>query len=107
MAANSLEELSKVVATESVGVNLSAVPTVDLRVIRSRFHWKGFVNKQAYSTGKAFEFAKQTIISGLHSISLKGPVSFLINGFTALYEFLYVFRYAHAYPSVKKKYNFK
>jgi len=106
-AASSLEELAEVVATESVGVNLSSVPTVDLRVIRSWFHWKGFVSKNAYSAGKTFEFAKQTITSGLHSISLKGPVSFLVNGFAALYEFLYVFWYAHAYTSVKEKYNLK
>lgn len=106
-SAQSLEELSKVVATESVGVNLSAVPTKDLRVIRSWFHWKGFTNKQAYSAGKSFEFAKQTILSGLHSISLKGPVAFLVNGFSALYEFLYVVWYSHAYPSIIKKYNLR
>lgn len=104
---NSLKELSKVVATENVGVNLSSVPTKDLRVIRSTMHWKSFTNKHAYSYGKSFEFAKQTIQNGLHSISLKGPVSFFINGFSALYEFLYVFWYSHAYPSIKKKYNLK
>lgn len=106
-AASSLEELSEVVATESVGLNLSSVPTKDLRVIRSWFHWKGFANKNAYSKGKSFEFAKQTILSGLHAISLKGPVTFVVNGFSALYEFLYVYWYAHAYPGVKKKYNLK
>ncbi|MBE6791389.1 MAG: B12-binding domain-containing radical SAM protein [Ruminococcaceae bacterium] len=104
---NSLKELSKVVATESVGKNLSAVPSRDLRVIRSWYHWKGFTNKTAYSSGKSFEFAKQTIISGLHSISLKGPVSFLVNGFAALYEFLYVFWYSHAYPSIIEKYELR
>lgn len=106
-SAKSLEELAKIIATESVGVNLSSVPTKDLRVIRSWFHWKGFTNKQAYTTGKAFEFAKQTIISGLHSISLKGPVSFFVNGFSALYEFLYVLWYSHAYPKINEKYNLR
>lgn len=102
---NSLSKLSKVVATESIGKNLSAVPDTDLRVIRSWYHWKGFTNKAAYSSGKSFEFAKQTILSGLHSISLKGPLSFLVNGFAALYEFLYVFWYSHAYPKIIKKYK--
>jgi len=106
-AAKTLEESAKVVATESVGKNLSAVPDRDLRVIRSWFHWKGFTNKTAYTSGKSFEFAKQTIISGLHSISMKGPVSFLVNGFSALYEFLYVFWYSHAYPGIIKKYELK
>lgn len=102
-----LNVLSKIVATESLGINLSAVPSKDLRVIRSWYHWKGFSNKNAYTSGKSFEFAKQTIISGLHAISLKGPVSFIVNGFSALYEFIYVVWYSHAYPDVIKKYNLK
>lgn len=106
-SAEKLEDLIKVVATESIGVNLSAVPTKDLRVIRSWYHWKGFTNKTAYTSGKSFEFAKQTILSGLHSISLKGPVSFVVNGFAALKEFLYVLWFSHAYPDILKKYNLK
>lgn len=102
-----LEDLIDVVATESVGKNLSSVPTRDLRVIRSWFHWKGFSNKDAYGTGKSFEFAKQVIISGLHAITQKGPIHFFIDGFSALYEFLYVLWYSHAYPDIKKKYNLK
>ncbi len=104
-AARSLMDLTKVVATEQVGVNLSAVPTKDLRVIRSYLHWKSFSNKNAYSSGKSFEFALQTILSGLHSISMKGPISFFVDGFTALYEFLYVFWYSHAYPKIIEKYD--
>ena len=106
-AVDSLEELAKVVATESVGKNLSAVPSTDLKVIRSWYHWKGFTKKNALTTGKSFQFAKQTIISGLHAISLKGPIYFLVNGFSALYEFLYVFWYSHAYPNIREKYNLK
>lgn len=102
-----LEDLLKVVATENIGVNLSQVPDKDLRVIRSYFHWKSFSDKGALNNGKAFDFAKQTILSGLHSIAMKGPISFFIDGFTALYEFLYVLWYAHAYPDVIKKYNLK
>ena len=106
-SAKTLEELSKIVATESIGKNLSAVPSRDLRVIRSWYHWKGFTNKNAFSAGKSFEFAKQTILSGLHAISLKGPINFFVNGFSALYEFIYVLWYSHAYPEIIKKYNLK
>ncbi len=106
-APDTLKELSKIIATESVGTNFSTVNTKELRVIRSWYHWKGFSNKDAYTEGNSFEFAKQTIISGLHSISLKGPLSFLIDGFSALFEFLYVIWYSHAYPDIIKKYNLK
>ena len=104
-APRKLKDMSKVVATESLGVNLSAVPSVDLRVIRSWYLWKSFSNKSALQEHGAFEFAKETILNGLHSISLKGPVSFLIDGFKALYEFLYIFWYSHAYPKIIKKYD--
>lgn len=47
----------------------------------------------------------KTIFNGLHSISLKGPISFFVDGFKALYEFLYIFWYSHAYPKFIKKYG--
>ena len=106
-SAEKLEDLCKIVATEEVGINFSKVPDKDLKVIRSWFHWKGFSGKEALNNGKAFDFAKQTILSGLHSISLKGPISFLVNGFTALREFLYILWYSHAYPDIIKKYNLR
>ena len=102
-----LKELSRVIATESVGQNLSAVPSVDLRVIRSRLHWQSFANKNAIEDQKPFEFAKDTILSGLRAISQKGPVFFLIDGFKAFYEFSYVFWFAHCYPGIRKKYGLK
>lgn len=104
-APTKLKDMGKVVATEHIGQNLSAVPDVDLKVIRSWYHWKSFSNKGALQEHKSFEFAKETIINGLHSISLKGPISFFVDGFKALYEFLYVFWYSHAYPKIIKKYG--
>ncbi len=101
----SLKQLSKVVATESIGKNLSKVPTRDLRVIRSWYHWKSFSGKDTLTTKKPFEFAKQTILSGLHSISQKGPIYFLVNGFSAFREFIYVFWYSHMYRDIIKKYG--
>ena len=102
-----LEDLCKVVATEVVGINFSKVPDRDLKVIRSWFHWRSFVDKEALNNGKAFDFAKQTIKSGLHSISMKGLRSFIYNGFIALREFLYIWWYAHAYPKIREKYDLK
>ena len=106
-APQKLEDLFDVVATESIGTNYSCVPDRDLKVIRNWVHWKAFTNKEAIRNGKSFEFAKQTIISGLRSISMKGAVSFIINGFSALNEFLYVFYYAHRFPKILEKYDLK
>ena len=104
--AKSLKELSKIVATETIGQNLSDVPTRDLRVIRCCFNWKAFTKKDAIQDeSRPFEFAKDTIISGLHAISQKGPIFFFLDGFRAFKEFAYTFWYSHAYPKIIKKYD--
>ena len=102
-----LSQLSKNIATESLGKNLSAVPSKDLRVIKSYFNWKSFTKKDAIQSGKNFTFALQTILNGLGAITKKGIIMFFHDGFLALKEFLYVFWYSHAYPSIKKKYDLK
>ncbi len=102
-----LEDLFGIVATESLGKNYSCVPDADLKVIRCWYHWKSFTNKTAIKNGKSFEFARQTILSGLRTIAMKGAWSFVVNGFSALNEFLYVFYYSHMFPKTKKKYDLK
>ncbi len=102
-----LEDLFHVVATESLGTNYSRVPDKDLKVIRCWFHWKSFTNKSAIRGGKPFEFARQTVRSSLRVIAMKGALSFIVNGFAAFYEFLYVFYYAHMFPKVREKYGLK
>lgn len=103
--AKTLKAASKEIATESLGQNLSAVPSVDLRVIRSYFHWKSFTRKDAIESNRDFTFALQTILNGINAISKKGILMFFHDGFMALHEFLYVFWFAHAYPKIRKKYN--
>lgn len=102
---STLKEASKIVATESIGKNLSKIPTRDLRVIRSTLHWQSFSKKDSIESSKSFEFAIQTILSGLNSISKKGIISFFVDAFSAAKEFLYVWWYSHAYPKIKEKYN--
>ncbi|MBQ7639286.1 MAG: B12-binding domain-containing radical SAM protein [Clostridia bacterium] len=100
-----LKKMSSVIETESLGVNLSKVPDVDLKVIRSWYNWQAFSDKSALKSGKKFEFALDTIRSGLHSISMQGVFSFFVNGFAAFREFVSTFWYSHAYPDIVKKYE--
>ena len=104
-APKKLEDLLRVIPTETLGTNYSNVPDTDLKVVRNWYHWKSFTRKDAIRKGKPFEFARQTIVSGLKTISMKGPLSFLANGFLALNEFLYVFYYSHMFPGIRKKYG--
>ena len=99
-----LKEMARVVETESLGVNLSRVPDRDLKVIRSWYNWQAFTDKKALKSGKSFEFAFDTVRSGLHSISMRGAASFFVNGFSAFKEFVSTFWYAHAYPGIIRKY---
>ena len=100
-----MKEMSKIVETESLGQNLSKVPDRDLKVIRCWYNWKAFSDKQAIKSDKKFEFAIDTIRSGLHAISMKGPISFLVDGMAAIKEFTYTFWFSHAYPDIIKKYE--
>ncbi|MBR5428697.1 MAG: radical SAM protein [Clostridia bacterium] len=102
-----LKELSKYVVLETVGQNLSAVPTVDLHVIKSWFEWRSFTKKDAIVGNKPFAFAIGTIKSGLKSITQRGPLFFFVDGFKAFGEFTHVFWYSHAYPGIRKKYGLK
>ena len=103
--AKTLKEMTRVVETESLGVNLSQVPDKDLKVVRCWYNWRGFTDRSAVKSDKKYEFAMDTILSGLHSISMRGAVSFFVNGFAAFREFVYIFWYSHAYPDVIKKYG--
>ena len=97
--------MAKVVATESLGQNLSAVPDRDLKVIRNWYAWKALSAQQSVKSDHKFEFAIDTVKSGLHAISMRGAISFFINGFVALRDFVYMFWYSHAYPGIIKKYG--
>lgn len=106
-APEKLEDLFNFVSTHNVGTNYSRVPDRDLKVIRSRLNWKSLTRKDAVNNGKSFEFIKDTVEDGLRSISAKGAVSFFVDGFTALREFLQVVYYAYRYPDIRKKYDLR
>lgn len=102
-----LEDLLEVIPTETLGVNYSAVPDRDLKVVRNWFHWKSFTKKNAIRDSKPFEFARQTIKSTLNEISKMGFRGLFANVFSAAFEFLYVFWYSHMFPGIKKKYGLR
>lgn len=100
-----LSEMAKTVETEKLSVNLSKIPDRDLKVVRCWYNWKALTKKNAPNAGNKFAFAADTIRSGLHSISMRGIFSFLLNGFAAFGEVIYTFWYSHAYPKIIKKYG--
>lgn len=97
----------KFITMENPGYNFSFVSDIDLKVIKAYFDWKSFSGKDTVNDSFGYAFAFQTIFNGLKSICKNGLISFFVNGFRALREFLSVFYYAHMYPKILKKYNLK
>ncbi len=106
-APDTIKDMTKNIALDSFTVNLSNVPDIDLKIVRSWFRWKCFIKHDAISQGKPFSFALITIKDSLSLITRKGAIFFIVGAFKALFEFLNVFWYANAYPKVRKKYNLK
>ncbi len=99
------KDILKRIAMEKVVANLSSVPEIDLRVIRSWFHWKCFISRDSINQGKPFSFAILTIKDSLNVITKKGILNFIVGAYKAFFEFLHVLWYANAYPKTRNKYG--
>jgi len=100
-----LYQLSKVIAQNSLEQNLSKVPSKDLHVIRCFFQWVAFTGKDTINKGRAFAFTWQAISDMFSVITKKGIWFFIVGIMMAAKEFLYIFWHVVAYPGVKKKYG--
>lgn len=102
-----LKEVGKLVAMESLGQNFSAVPSKDLRVIRCFFLWAAFLQNGSFdpANNKKLAFAKETISDFINAVSKKSAGYFLQGVYSAVKEFLYILWHVIAYPGVRKKYG--
>ena len=102
-----LKEVGKLVAMESLGQNFSQVPSKDLRVIRCFFLWAAFVQNGSFdpANNKKLAFAKETISNFMNAVSNKSTGYFLKGVCSAAKEFLYILWHVTAYPGVRKKYG--
>lgn len=103
----SLEEVSKLVAMESLGRNFSAVPSKDLIVIRCFFLWAAFIQNGSFdpANNKKLAFAKETVADFINAVSKKGIGYFLQGVYSAAKEFLFILWHVIAYPGIRKKYG--
>jgi radical SAM superfamily enzyme YgiQ (UPF0313 family) len=100
-----LNQLSRVIAQDTLEQNFSQVPSKDLRVIRCFFQWGAFTGKDTINQDSAFAFARQAISDMFSVITKKGILFFIAGAFTAAKEFLYIFWHVIAYPGIRKKYG--
>ena len=97
--------LKRTIFAEKSKYRCDTIPSLDLKVIRGFFLWKGFTAKDTIKDGQPYEIAKKTIIDTLHNLTRLG-VSHLLPGMVIVAkEFFSVFWYANFYPGIKKKYH--
>lgn len=101
-----LLEFSKQKPMERLEYNFSNIPDIDIKVIRAYYMWRSFTATDIPGT-KKFSFAKKVITDALKSIKTGNLISFIVSTFMAGAEFTKTAFYAHAFPSVKKKYGLK
>ena len=101
----SLSELAQSATITAIDKNYSQIPSKDLKIIRNAIIWRTAFKKSTSKNKQNFTFAKNTIVSVLKSITQKGIVYFVKEGFQAAYEFMIMFWYSHAYPKTRKKYG--
>ncbi|MEI6579186.1 MAG: radical SAM protein, partial [Eubacteriales bacterium] len=104
-APETLTDLSRVIAQDTLEQNFSEVPSKDLRVIRCFFQWVAFTGKDTINQDSSFAFAWQAISDMFSVITKKGILFFVAGVFTVAKEFLYIFWHVIAYPGVRKKYG--
>ncbi len=101
-----LGDFCKYSPLEKLEYNFSAVPDIDLKVIRAYFMWKSFTANDVPGTEK-FGFAKKVITDALKSVKTGDLLSFIVSTYAAGIEFLKIVWFSHFYPGVLKKYSIK
>ncbi|MCL2494339.1 MAG: B12-binding domain-containing radical SAM protein [Oscillospiraceae bacterium] len=100
-----LRDLGTFSLFEKKTVNYSNVPTRDLYVVQSCFHWRGFFGKNSAKNMKKHEFAQKTIVSSLRQITKQGILNMVKYLFSSARMFLMIAWYANAYPGIRRKYG--
>lgn len=101
-----ITELGDIQPIEKMAYKFCDIPDRDIKVVRSWYMWRTFVSGDA-STGKGDSFAKKVVTDAFRSMTGGDLRNFIVSTFFSGMEFLNIVFYAHAFPSIKKKYNLK
>lgn len=85
--------------------NYSALPSLDIKVIRSYYMWRSFLSNDIKVDGKRSSFTKKVVTDGLKSVKTGNLREFISSTWNAGIEFLRTAWYANAYPKIRKKYG--
>lgn len=102
----SLKECGLQYTGDTLSVNLSEVPSKDLKVIHFHTQWTAFVDKESVIFN-SFGIARKMISDTFKKIFRFGIADFFVGSFVSLKQFFTVFYYAKAYPKILEKYGMR
>ncbi len=85
--------------------NFSEISTRDLRVVQSWYMWRSFASNGVRVGKKKMSFTKKVASDALRSLRSGTLKELIPSTWYAAREFLTIAFYAHAFPSVRKKYG--
>lgn len=85
--------------------NFSEISTRDLRVVQSWYMWRSFTSNGVRVGKKKMSFTKKVASDALRSLRSGTLKELIPSTWYAAREFLAIAFYAHAFPSVRKKYG--
>ena len=87
--------------------NYSAIPDRDIKVLQATYMWRSFELGGKSIDGKRGTFTKKVIADALHSLNFDSPGTFIRSVWSAAFDFLHYYYYAHAYPKIQKEYGIR
>lgn len=93
-------------ASDSIIINLSKVPDIDLKVIHYYYQWKAFSSKGSVNDD-SYGIIKKMARDTVDRIFKHGIRGFFYGTFVSVKQFVSVFYYSHAYKKILKKYGLK
>ena len=93
-------------ATDSLTVNFSKVPDIELKVIHYYYQWKAFAGKGSVNN-ESYGIIKKALSDAINRIFKNGLKGFFYGTFSSAKQFLTVFFYSHMFKKVMRKYKLK
>lgn len=106
---NSIKEMAFKIEqriSDTVIVNFSKVPDIDLKVIHYYYQWKAFAGKGSVNN-ESYGIIRKAASDAIDRIFKHGLSGFFYGTFSSVKQFSSVFIYSHAFRKVLKKYNLK
>ncbi len=92
---------------EKLKRNISDIPPIELKVIRSYYMWQSLMgsNAKKVENQSQFFFFKKTVVEAIESTLHHGIINFFVQVFYSGREFLSAVFYTFCFPGIRKKYN--